>query len=539
MRFHHLSIQAFGPFSGKIDIDFSVLGNNPIYLIEGPTGAGKSSILHAICFALYGETTDIERREKSLRCDHASDSVPTEVSLEFEVNRQVYRITRSPAQERLKKSGEGKTIQSASAHLRKLDEHGVEETLTAQKKTEANDEIKRITKLNVDQFRQVMVLPQGKFRELLLAKSDKRQEILSTLFETEKYKRIEELLNQKAKTVRDELKELENARERTLSNAEVRDSEELAESVKAAKVAKAQSQELRDKNDEAQKTATKELEKANSLDKDFREMVDKEKELKVLNAARSIYMANKQKVEKADLANKAKPKFDAWSATKNELLEAVDELGSSQRELKECAKRATAARKNLKQAEDSHKKVPSMISERKKLEEFSIVLNEIEEWEDELKSLEEEKKSSLAGLAACKENGEIFQAKLVEQTKEHDRLNQLVKSNPNIALKISQLETLLAQRSELDDLTKGARELEKDKQESDVYLKNRESELFVKRKEFEEQRRLHSAFELARTLKTNTPCPVCGSLQHPSPQIEKEAEQESLNVDALDDEDVA
>ena len=71
MKLHSLEIQAFGPFSGKETINFSALGENPLFLIDGPTGAGKTSILHAVCYALYGETTDSDRKELGLRCDHA------------------------------------------------------------------------------------------------------------------------------------------------------------------------------------------------------------------------------------------------------------------------------------------------------------------------------------------------------------------------------------------------------------------------------------------------------------------------------------
>lgn len=84
-----LSIQAFGPFAGKEEIDFSKLGNNPLFLINGPTGAGKSSILDAICFALYGHTTGAERDPQQMRCDHASPDTNCEVSLEFMLGKNI------------------------------------------------------------------------------------------------------------------------------------------------------------------------------------------------------------------------------------------------------------------------------------------------------------------------------------------------------------------------------------------------------------------------------------------------------------------
>jgi exonuclease SbcC len=101
-----LSIQAFGPFADKEEIDFTKLGNNPLFLINGATGAGKSSILDAICFALYGQSTGAERDATQMRCDHSDLSVLTEVSLEFMIGEKHYRIRRAPTQERPKSRGE-------------------------------------------------------------------------------------------------------------------------------------------------------------------------------------------------------------------------------------------------------------------------------------------------------------------------------------------------------------------------------------------------------------------------------------------------
>jgi exonuclease SbcC len=129
-----------------------------------------------------------------LRCDHAEVDILTELSLEFSIRGEVYRITRIPTQMRPAKRGDGETEQKSTVHLRRVLENGKEETLVARKKREADPKIEDIIGLTAQQFLQVMVLPQGKFRALLLAKSDDRQTILSTLFQTEIYKRIEQLL---------------------------------------------------------------------------------------------------------------------------------------------------------------------------------------------------------------------------------------------------------------------------------------------------------------------------------------------------------
>ena len=102
-----LTMQAFGPFATREVVDFTALGSNPLFLINGPTGSGKTSILDAICFALYGETTGNERQGMQMRCDQAAIELPTEVTLEFSLNSRSYRVTRSPEQEAPKAEGEG------------------------------------------------------------------------------------------------------------------------------------------------------------------------------------------------------------------------------------------------------------------------------------------------------------------------------------------------------------------------------------------------------------------------------------------------
>lgn len=99
MRPIKLTLQAFGPFASQEVVDFTELGHAPLFLINGPTGAGKSSILDAICYAMYGETTGSERTGDQMRCDYAEEGLLTEIQFMFELNGRVFNVTRSPDQE--------------------------------------------------------------------------------------------------------------------------------------------------------------------------------------------------------------------------------------------------------------------------------------------------------------------------------------------------------------------------------------------------------------------------------------------------------
>ncbi len=200
-----LVMQAFGPFAGRETVDFEALGEAPLFLINGPTGSGKSTILDAICFALYGSTTGAEREGSEMRCQHSPEDLLTEVSLTFELARTRYRIVRQPLQSKPKQRGQGVTEHKPQATLWRLDNSGdaADETLLVEQKVQqANRAIIDLTGLNADQFRQVMVLPQGQFRKLLLADSGERERIFQSLFQTDIYKQIEDRLKQDAASIR-------------------------------------------------------------------------------------------------------------------------------------------------------------------------------------------------------------------------------------------------------------------------------------------------------------------------------------------------
>ena len=223
-----LIIQAFGPFAHTETINFSALGNNPLFLINGPTGAGKSSILDAICFALYGQTTGKDREAVSMRCDFSKPELLTKVSLEFSLGEQRYQVERLPTQNRPKTKGEGFTTQQTSAILYKLDDdENKHELLEAKLANKTTTLIETLTGLNVEQFRQVMVLPQGKFRDFLMADSTSREAIFSKLFQTQIYKRVEDQLKSQSSEIRKAVEGLRNQIKGILDTADIINEDQL------------------------------------------------------------------------------------------------------------------------------------------------------------------------------------------------------------------------------------------------------------------------------------------------------------------------
>ena len=212
-----LSMQAFGPFAGRECVDFTLLGERALFLIHGPTGAGKTTLLDAICFALYGDTSGGEREARAMRSDHAPQDLATEVELEFSLGPERYRVRRSPAQLRPKKRGEGMVEAKPEAQLDRL--VGAEWKSVASQPQKVTEAARELLGFDSAQFRQVIVLPQGRFRELLVARSDEREAILQTLFRTEICRALADELKRRARALEEAGREHRVRRDELLRHA--------------------------------------------------------------------------------------------------------------------------------------------------------------------------------------------------------------------------------------------------------------------------------------------------------------------------------
>ncbi|PYD00502.1 SMC family ATPase [Microbacterium esteraromaticum] len=186
MQLHRLEIEGFGPFRERQSIDFDAFADDGIFLIAGRTGAGKSSILDAVCFGLYGGVPRYEKGgEKRLRSDHSEPDEITEVVVEFSTVAGRFRVTRSPEYLRPAKRGTGLTKQSAAVSLEELTESGW--VGRAARAVDVGTELNEILQLTQEQFLQVILLAQNRFADFLLADSRERQALLRRLFGTERF----------------------------------------------------------------------------------------------------------------------------------------------------------------------------------------------------------------------------------------------------------------------------------------------------------------------------------------------------------------
>jgi exonuclease SbcC len=208
VRINRLTIAGFGPYKTAQHVDFDAFADDGIFLITGNTGAGKSSILDAICFALYASVPRFEGTQQQLRSDYCEPGDPTYVELWFSTGGQQYRVRRSPDYEQPKKRGEGTTKRPAAAELfirvggssaaepDDADWQGV-----AAIPREVGVALDTILGLSKDQFLQVILLAQNRFQKFLHAKNDERQAVLQSLFGTRRFADIERALVERRKAL--------------------------------------------------------------------------------------------------------------------------------------------------------------------------------------------------------------------------------------------------------------------------------------------------------------------------------------------------
>lgn len=532
-----LTMQAFGPFAQTETIEFDKLGANPLFLINGPTGSGKTSILDAICFALYGETTGNERQGIQMRCDMAAPTLLTEVTLEFSLHGKSYRVIRSPEQEAPKARGEGMTVRKHTAALYEITD---EEKLITSKTTQVKTEVTNIIGLNETQFRQVMVLPQGKFRELLLATSKEREEIFGQLFQTDIYKKIEYALKDKASAISKAKDEFDNQIRGALQVAGVSSEAELTEQREALSV-QFESVQKQEQESLAQLNALKtELQKAEALSNEFKKREQAEIALKQhleqsdAVSSRQLQLDNAKKASKVEL-----PYVTLQNASKQtqELEQKVAKLSQDLTVANDAVKSKEGA---LQTAKEQAAQLPKLTEQQYQLECMKGKLVEKSELEKAINAGLTQKSEFEATLKKYSALKEKLTLEAQQGQKLLDQARVDVASIGSVEAEIKQQQRLMQDLQKLTGLNQELAKLDAltpSKQALVDQAKARYVELQRSADTLELSWHNAQAAVLAQRLQAGEMCPVCGSVEHPQPaqfvgeEVTKEQVQRARNTE--------
>ena len=343
-----LIMRAFGPYAGEQEIDFTRLGDNNFFLIHGPTGAGKTTILDAITFALYGTPSGDLRESKALRSDYAPASRKTEVEFTFQNGEKIYKILRSPEQETAKQRGEGTRKLPAAAALYRLHNDGSADVLAA-KSDEATKIITQLMGFKAEQFRQIVLLPQGEFRRFLIAESKDRKAILETIFKTELYRRIETLLGDRSQEIKKAYDAAKTRQQFLLDSTGCESSDAAAAKISALEAEVSTHQENITAKSTQLELARLKLQQAQTIAAAFDEYAEAGAALARLQTQEEYFKAQQQIIDAAEQAAVLEPVFNATNKVYQQLQSALKAQENAASQLANAQKQSTELAQSLQQ----------------------------------------------------------------------------------------------------------------------------------------------------------------------------------------------
>ena len=498
MRPIKIEICAFGPFAIKTEIDLSLLGDSGVYLITGDTGAGKTTIFDAISYALYGKPSGNNRDESMLRSDYADANTPTYVELTFECDGEVYKVKRNPKYLRLKKSGNGYTEE----------DKGVELTLPNGKiidnLKDADRAIVEIVKLDRERFNKIAMIAQGDFQKLLFSDTKERMPLFRKIFGTHNYENLQNELKKRCDEARKEYENISSLIHQNITSAVCDENNQKREELEFHK---------------------------NNLHTDPNIALQIIEEIYKADCLQAQVIDNE--IEQANLKAGDLQKKIGTAELIAENLRKADEL---RKLIKDAEAKLTVAKSEFAVAQENSSKVVALSEAKVKIENSLEEYNEIERITNEVNGLNDSIKKNKAQLSNLEKQIDVY-------TQEKDLLTQKINAEAEIKAKnvtaLSELDKIKNKTAKLNQLNEWLIKYKALKEfavcaKAEFEKAMREYELI--RNEYEAKNRAYlneQAGILASNLTDNTPCPVCGSLSHPTPATLSENAPSKAEIDNL------
>lgn len=506
-----MEVTGFGPYLDRQTVDFEALGEHGLFLIHGPTGSGKSSVLDAICFALFGATsggerdgTDFVTTLKQAAIEDPQDWPRTEVVFEFEHLGKRFRVTRFPTQERAKKRGEGTLTEQTEGSLEDLTSGKV----LASKPTDVTAAIQQMLRCDVDQFRQTVVLPQGAFRKVVTDHKARRS-ILATIFQTRRFARLAERLKAMSADLGRAIEAKEKERTALLEGAEAATARELEAFVEKASADEKAAGERKATAGLARNAALKAKTDGEHLAGEFDELDHLRLRQKELEAKATDVAAWREQAARAQRAARLAGDAAHLEAQREEVARLAGEVARARKALEAAEAEvasAQAAQAKLEERRDELEAAERHYQNLKALKPQvdSVVVKRAQRGAlvDAVKAAEK----AVRGAEAQVGDSERQLSALAEERKQ---VRSLASGASEAREAVARLEMDLAALTEIRDLQGQLAAVEEALHE----IESGEDPLDG----LTQAVRDHAPGLLADTLTEGEPCPVCGSVHHASP----------------------
>lgn len=533
MRPITLTLSAFGPYAGETTLDFSELGAERLFVITGPTGSGKTTVFEAILYALYGKLSKKGMDPASLRCDFLKpdDDRITFVDFTFEISGKRFHIHRQPKQSVAKKRGSGRRELGQEALLECV---GHEDFLPLTKIGEVDRKIIDLVGLDEEQFKKIVMLPQGAFQEFLVSSTKDKIELLRQIFDTSLYDLALQRIKSRVSDVTGAYAELKaDYRSKTallrfeefIAFGEQPSQDVLAQMEALAKADEARQERLQQTVDDANAIYLAALEALNreaQHNADVRKWQQAEAELTALRARQPEIAVLGGRVRAADQARSLADK-ETRAAEERRLLHQQEEaLALARQQAQKAAQQMNAAAQHLAQAEQqkqhadlAHDTLPELTTKRDKMNEYVADRAALQQAAQALASAERE----LATLAQDEQRAEaaLHTAEAAQEKKQRLQQDQAQQETA-----IVKLDALLAEERRQYQLLKRFIDLRQERPKLAAAQEKAAALLQAAEKRLAEARavnRQQLAATLAQELEDGAPCPVCGAVHHPAPAV--------------------
>ena len=515
-----LTIEAFGPYRDSVTLDFSELENHSMFLISGPTGAGKTSILDAMVYALYGEPSGEARKTDAIRSDFAEPERMTRVDFSFAIGDAQYRVERLPKQMVAKKRGTGMREQNASATVYEMKDG--EWKVVATSAAAVRDTIQRIIGFRKDQFLQVVLLPQGEFRKLLVASTNEREELLHTLFRTELYRKLQETL----KSAYDDEKAgiEENLMKQTaLIQSVPHDEDTPVLTIEHVRELLENREPHRDGLVVKRNEAVAEVNRLNTLRNEW--ALYNQAQQSLIEATSKLDIVKAKEPERTQLREKVKflDSLVPVHVLYKQYIDKQSSLTTLERALSDAEKSVETATQHESNCIEAHEALESQAETIQAKRTTLAQLQQQSETFDELGSLKKKLstlRSDVEQLDSKKSEADLeMQRQLIKQIEvDIENLRKRLQGNSTLLEKVPVIQEQLNHLQRYSELVEEISQVQKEvavKEETLSTLDKTVKEAKVHLERLEHLMQEGRAYELVPFVKDDEPCPVCGSIEHP------------------------